>query len=257
MIERFTDGNMADVYRIGDVVRKQKGPWWDATRQILQHLGSVGYPWSQRIVQEDSDTVDFTYIAGDTVLPDLTGCESIDFLRTIGLRARELHNALDGFRLTPDTETVPWPVRPQANAIICHNDLSPWNTVVHEGEFRGFIDWDLVSYGTREWELAWMCWRWGPIYSHGERIQFTAEQQADRCRILLESYGLDAIELTGFVDMIDLRMECGLESVEQLGAQGVPGFDRLLATGMHLSAHDDRAWLKEHREVFVSQLERG
>lgn len=255
MIERFDDGNMADVYRVGDVVRKQKATWWDATRQVLQHLESVEYPWSQRIVHEDIDTVDFTFIAGETIQPDLARFDSATFLQTIGSRARELHDALEGFRLVPGTECVPWPVQPPDDSIICHNDISPWNTVVQDGKFRGFIDWDLVSYGTREWELAWMCWRWAPIYPNIDSLRFPIDQQIKRCRILLEAYGLDVLDLHTFVDLIDRRMECALEVVEQLGAQGVPGFDRLLANGQHLGGHDERAWLARHRDTFRAELE--
>lgn len=126
---------------------------------------------------------------------------------------------------------------------------------MENGTFRGFIDWDLVSMATREWELAWMCWRWAPIYPSGGRTGFTAVEQADRCRILLEAYGLDAIRRDGFIDLIDQRMQCAVDVVEQLGAEGVPRFDRLLASGMHLSGHDDRDWLTANREVFRQAIE--
>lgn len=254
-MERFSDGNMADVYRVGDTVHKQKGTWWDATRQVLQHLDSVEYLWSPKVISDTSETTELSFIDGETVPADLGGAGNADVLHVIGRRIRELHDALEGFRLAPGTECVPWPVQPPGDNIICHNDLSPWNTVLRDGTFSGFIDWDLVSYGTREWELAWACWRWAPIYPHGKRTRFDASDQIERCRVLLESYGLDAIDLRGFVALIDRRMECALDVVEQLGAQGVPGFDRLLETGMHLSGHDDRAWLAAHRDAFRAGIE--
>lgn len=253
--ERFSDGNMADVVRIGDRVHKQRGTWWDATRQVLDHLAAQNFAWSPRVLAEGDDLVELSFIAGSTIPADLTGASDEGVLREIGKRARELHDALDGFQLAPGTAFVPWPVRPEEELIICHNDLSPWNTVMENGAFRGFIDWDLVSKATREWELAWMCWRWAPIYPSGGRTGSTATQQAVRCRILLEAYGLDAIRRDGFVDLIDQRMRCGVDVVEQLGAEGVPGFDRLLATGMHLSGLDDSAWFNDHREIFQRAIE--
>lgn len=45
------------------------------------------------------------------------------------------------------------------------------------------------------------------------------------------------------------------EVVEQLGAQGAPGFERLLETGMHLGGHDDRAWCRVHSAAFRTGLE--
>ena len=255
MMERFDDGNMADVYRLGDRVRKPKGTWWPATRQVLRYLEDAGYPHSQRITSESSDLVDFRYVDGNTISPDLHGADDDHTLIVIGTRVREMHDTLIDFRLDPGTETVPWPISPPGNNILCHNDISPWNTVMLDDEVQAFIDWDLVSFGTREWELAWMCWRWAPIYPQGERTAFSADSQAARCRTLLEAYGLDALNLDDFVALIDRRMESALEVVEQLGAQGVPGFDRLLATGMHLSGHEDRAWLAEHAPLFRSRLE--
>lgn len=250
MMERFADGNMADVYRLGNVVRKQRGVWWDATRQVLNHLESVAYPWSPRILAESDQTVDLSYIEGKTIPATLDGGSSPDLLQEIGRRTRQLHDVLDGFRLRPGSTTVSWPVAPPGDTIMCHNDLSPWNTVLKNGTFRGFIDWDLVSYGTREWELAWMCWRWAPIYPYEQRTRFDADEQLQRCRILLEAYGLDALDIRAFAYLIDRRMRCGLEVVEVLGSQGVPGFDRLLNAGMHLSGHDDRAWLAQNHRVF-------
>lgn len=257
MEQKFTDGNMADVIRIGDRVHKQKGPWWDATRQVLNHLEQVGNPWSPRVLGEREDTAELSFIAGETIEASLEGNMDTGLLQIIGRRIRELHDSLATFTLAGGTEVVPWPVELNDKLIVCHNDLSPWNTVMKDGEFQGFIDWDLVSVATREWDLAWACWRFAPIYPTGARINFTAREQADRCGILLDAYGRKAINLHGFVDLIDMRMDCGLESVEVLGAQGVPGFDRLLATGMHLGAHDDRDWLAANRDVFVNTIESG
>ncbi len=252
--EVFRDGNMADVVRVGNRVRKQKSPWWNATRQVLNHLEQAAYPWSPHVLSEDRHFVELSFVPGETITPFLNGHEGPELLITIGRRIRELHDALEGFTLAPGTECVPWPIEPERKSIICHNDLSPWNTVMLDGAFQGFIDWDLVSVATREWDLAWACWRFAPIYPNGERTGFSALEQAQRCRILLDAYGTDRIDLRGFVDLIDMRMDCGIECVEQLGAQGVPGFSRILATGMHLSAHDDRRWLARHQSVFAAAI---
>lgn len=254
MIERFEDGNMADVLRIDDIVRKQRPPWWAASRQVLEYLQRVEFKWSPRIVAERDSEIDLTYVPGHTIPAGLDSYESEDWLIKVGSLAREMHDALEGFQPQPGAEFVPWPIEPKEKAILCHNDFSPWNTVVQDGEINGLIDWDLVSMGTREWELAWICWRWAPIYPLGSRTGFDAHEQARRCRILLDAYGTDRLILDGFVDLIDQRMQCAVDVVEMLGAQGVPGFDRLLTTGMHLSGHDDRAWLADHRDTFVSVI---
>ncbi|MCO5225021.1 MAG: aminoglycoside phosphotransferase family protein [Thermomicrobiales bacterium] len=256
MSEVFSDGNMADVVRIGDRVRKQRGTWWTATECVLNHLEHVGYAWSPRVMDADEDWVELSYVPGRTIEADLSGYRDERWLDIIGRRIREYHDAMEGFRLPKGSETVAWPHQPSGDTIICHNDLSPWNTVVNGDSFTGFIDWDLISHGTREWELAWACWRWAPIYPQGKRTPYSAEDQARRCTRLLTAYGFDGLVLDGFVDLIDIRMRAAVDVVEILGAQGVPGFDRLLATGMHLSGHDDRAWLAEHRSTFDHEFAR-
>lgn len=247
-------GNMADVIRTGDRIRKAKNPWWPATHQVLTYLDSQDWQYSPRVLAESDTMVELTYLDGETIDPSLTGFAGEQLLRQVGRAVRSLHDTLLPFHLEHGTRTVPWTPPPSRSEILCHNDLSPWNTVLKEGELVGFIDWDLVSPGSREWELAWVCWRFAPIYPTGERTSFTAAEQASRCATLLTSYGRDAVDIPHLLDEIDRRMQCGVDVVEDLGAAGVPGFDRLLASGLHLSAHDDRAWYQANRTAFAGAL---
>lgn len=255
MEQVFSDGNMFDVVRIGDQVRKQKGTWWQASVAVLHHLERVGYEHASRVLTVDEHDLYLSYVAGETIPAYLLGFTNPAWLNDIGRQIRGLHDALHGLVLTE--ETMPIPPLPDGHATVCHCDLGPWNIVVQEDRFSGFIDWDLVAMGTREWDLAYACWRWAPIYPHGGGTGHSAHKQAQRCRLLLESYGLDALNLNGLVDLIDLRMQAAIGVVDDLGSQGVPGFANLYTTGAHLGGHDDRAWLAQHREVFVATMERN
>ncbi|MCA9835140.1 MAG: aminoglycoside phosphotransferase family protein [Thermomicrobiales bacterium] len=249
MEERFSDGNMFDVVRIGDRVRKQKSSWWQATATVLNHLESAGYPYSPRVLDIDEDSLYLSFIPGDTIPADLAGFTDPAWLIEMGKQIRALHEALDGLVLTE--ATMPIPTLPDGHAMACHCDLGPWNIVVQGGAFSGFIDWDLVAMGTREWDLAYACWRWAPIYPETG----SAEEQASRCQLLLQSYGTDLLDLNGFVDLIDLRMQAAIDVVDELGSQGVPGFANLYATGAHLGGQDDRAWLAANRDTFIQIIE--
>lgn len=254
IIELFADGNMAEVLRIGDSVRKSRPAWWLASREVLSHLEHHGYPQSPRVLNETDTYIELGYINGETVPADLAAFEDEGILEQLGQHVRRLHDTLAGLQLLPEADYVPWAVPPPTCTILCHNDISPWNTVMLDGLIQGFVDWDLVSPGSREWELAWMCWRWAPIYPSPHRTTFSAEQQANRCITLLKAYGTDALDLDQFVNLIDRRMHCALATVEVLGAQRITGFDHLLDQGLHLSGHDDRDWLDLHRSVFESAL---
>ena len=46
--------------------------------------------------------------------------------------------------------------------VVCHNDLSPKNTVYSEDGSRAiaFIDWDIAAPGPRIHDLAFICWQY-------------------------------------------------------------------------------------------------
>lgn len=249
----FSDGNMFDVVRIGDRVRKQKSTWWQATVAVLSHLEQVGYVHSPRMLSADENNLYFSFVEGETIPADLVGYTDLAWIEEIGRQVRALHDALDGLVLIE--ETMPIPPLPAGHSTVCHCDLGPWNVVVQDDLFTGFIDWDLVAMATREWDLAYACWRWAPIYPHGGATGYSAQKQAERCRLLLESYGTDKINLDGFVDLIDIRMQAAIDVVDNLGSQGVPGFTNLYESGAHLGGHDDRAWLAANRDTFIQIIE--
>lgn len=72
--------------------------------------------------------------------------------------------------------------------MVCHNDLSPKDTVcqLSGGELRptAFIDWDLAAPGARIHDLAHVCWQYlglGP--------SVTDIGEAARCmRLILDGY---------------------------------------------------------------------
>jgi aminoglycoside phosphotransferase (APT) family kinase protein len=86
---------------------------------------------------------------------------------------------------------------PLAGSVICHNDLSPDNTVYQpRGVPRAFIDWDLAAPAPPLWDLAWAAYRFVPLYDDAtcERLGYPFGRQAERLRILSDAYGLDERE---------------------------------------------------------------
>jgi aminoglycoside phosphotransferase (APT) family kinase protein len=61
-------------------------------------------------------------------------------------------------------ETVEFGGAPRDGGVVCHNDLSPDNTVYEPaGKPRAFIDWDLAAPAPPLWDLAWAAYRFVPL----------------------------------------------------------------------------------------------
>lgn len=253
--ETFADGNMADVVRCGSSFFRGRAPWSDAAHQVLRHLEERGVRWSPRLVSVTEAHEELSFLPGESIPAGLEGYEDEAYLVQLGRLIREMHVAMADFRLAPGTECVPMMYAPESPAIVCHQDIGPWNVIVENEAVTGLIDWDLVGPATPVWELAYAAWRFAPIYPEG-RTCFSPGDQAGRISLLLDAYELPEAGRKEFVDVILHRMKSAIDTVEDLGRAGVSGFSRLLESGLHLSGHDDAAWLQKHRADFDRILER-
>jgi Ser/Thr protein kinase RdoA (MazF antagonist) len=81
-----------------------------------------------------------TFIEGH-VPPDLATCSDEQLVRATELIGR-FHDATSGSALTGEEE------------VVCHNDLSPCNTVFVKGMPSAFIDFDEAAPGSRSQDLG-------------------------------------------------------------------------------------------------------
>ncbi|MGC4105734.1 MAG: aminoglycoside phosphotransferase family protein [Thermomicrobiales bacterium] len=238
--EVFADGNMAAIVLRGDEVRRGRSPWADASRAVLQHLETVGFPFSPRYLGADGVVDRYTFVPGETSPADLVGYEDDRIVSEVGTMIRAYHDAMASFVPEPDVEWPLMPGMPPSDGTICHNDIAPWNVVFHDGALSGLIDWDLVAPATRTWDLAYAAWRFAPLYpTFGP-----ASERVRRVRLLLDAYGLPEIEHADFPLVILARMRSAYGTVEQWGAAGVPGFDRLYRERLHVDALDHIVWME-------------
>lgn len=244
--DRFTDGNMADVRRVGDLVVRSRSPWSNTSHAVLRHLASKDHPGAPRLVDVNDTHEVLSYLPGDSLPPNLGEFRSHDTLVMIAEAIRSLHIALSDF--VPPLE-LPFPEMPHApenGSFACHNGLAPWNTIVKDRMFVGFIDWDLVTLATPAWDLAYAAWRFVPLYPDDSSFG-RVEARGRRLKLFLDTYGLTDAERSGFIDLIRQRQLSGYLTVEQWGRARLPGFDRLFDQGLHLGALDDIVWLDMHR----------
>lgn len=216
-----------------------------AAHAVLRHLEAQDFAGAPRFVDGDDTSEVLSHVPGQSIPSSLEGFRDDDTLNTIARAIRALHLALGEFR-PPHGMTFPrMPGAPEGGRFVCHNDLAPWNTIMHGKTFAGFIDWDLVTLASPAWDLAYAAWRFVPLYPD-ETSFGPVEQRGHRLNLFLDAYGLADEERSGFVDLVRRRQCSAYETVEQWGREGRAGFDRLFEQRLHVGALDDVAWIDSH-----------
>jgi hypothetical protein len=243
--EVFADGNMAAVVRRGNEVRRGRTRWSEASRAVLRHLEAVGFAQAPRYLGSEGETERFSFVPGETPGADLAGYRDDAILSQVGTMIRAYHDAMSSF--VPPAG-VKWPIAPGTpesdgtQGVICHNDIAPWNVVCEDGQLKALIDWDLVAPATRAWDLAYAAWRFAPLYP--DEAFGSPNERVRRIHLLLDAYGMAVDDRRGFPEIILARMQAAYDTVEEWGASGVPGFERLYRLGLHRDALEHIAWTR-------------
>lgn len=156
--EPLTGGNMSEVVRVGDTVRRSAGPWTPTVHAYLRHVRARGVtevPEPFGLDERGREIVSF--LPG---WPAPRWLWSGENLRDAGRLLRRLHDASLG--LDPPDAVWQLPAREPAE-VICHNDAAPYNMVFRAGRLVGLIDVDTASPGPRLWDLAYTAYRLAPF----------------------------------------------------------------------------------------------
>ncbi len=178
---------------MGGTVRCGTGPWTPAVHTLLRHLEGVGFDGVPRVLGTDEWGREvLSYVPGDT--PDRASPETVTgrVLEGVGRLLRRYHEAARGFELPAG---ISWhhPKLPAARTVVCHNDVSPRNTVLRGGHPVAFLDWDLASPGPAAWDLAQAAWQFVPLSCDAGCARdgwSSSPDRARRLRILCDGYGL-------------------------------------------------------------------
>lgn len=258
-------GADSKVVRVGQTVRRDARSWSSAVLDLLRHVERQGFAGAPRALGfDDRGREVLTYIEGevgqgagfipdeggrfDLRLPDYVWRDEV--LVHLGALIRAYHDA---------AATFPWSGRAwrleagQPVETVCHNDLTPWNTVFRAGLPVAFIDWDAAAPGPRAWDLGFIAWRWVPFWrdakcrAHG--LPTGVAEKARRLRLLLDAYGCEP-EI-GIVS-------AGIERIRQLQdhmwtlvSDGSAWEVELARRGVLDEAVQEIAWVEEHAQALV------
>lgn len=214
------DGGLTEVERVGETVRRTAGPWTPAVQALLAHLERVGFEGAPRPLGIDSE--------GREVLSFVAGggpSHADDELAEVAQLIRALHDSTESFEVPPDAEWQFMVGAPRRGDVLCHNDLSPDNTIYGpEGTPRGFIDWDLAAPAPRIWDVAWAVYRFVPLYDDAtcERLGYPIGSRSARLRIFCDAYQLDGRE--GLLATVCQRIRALYDTARAWGEADRPGW---------------------------------
>ncbi|TCC52650.1 trifolitoxin immunity protein [Kribbella capetownensis] len=216
------------VVRRGDVVLREAGERAGFVREVLAGLEAWGGAPRFLGVEEDGrERLSFIdgYVAWER--PWKPAVTSPETLRSVGRLVREFHDLTAGTALAGDQE------------VVCHNDLSPKNTVYTNDATRAiaFIDWDLAAPGPRINDIAFICWQYADL---GNLDRVIPQWQS-----LLAGYGpANTRSLipsilnwqTQAADGIDRAAKAGNRAMQHLQSLGVPATIRTHRHWIHDNA---------------------
>jgi Phosphotransferase enzyme family len=241
--EPLPGGFVTDVVRAGDTVRRNPPANAGYVRRLLRHLERHGWPGAPRLLDIDGRGRDvLRYIDGLVPYDDETrppGVRDERSLAEVARLIRQFHDLTAGTELAGSAE------------VVCHNDLSPRNTVYREagGLLRpvAFLDWDLAGPGDRVHDVAHACWQYVGL---GPGIRDVSEA-ARLIRVVADGYRL--ADRDRLLDTVLWWQDRCWRGIEAAAADGIPAMVQLRDLGGARWVRDAYRWTADHRH----QLQRA
>jgi Ser/Thr protein kinase RdoA (MazF antagonist) len=248
--ERLYGGNVADsVVRVGATVRKPATEATSSVEALLEHLFEVGFTGAPRTLGRDEKGRHvLEYVSGATQEPFSYTSEELE---RVGRLIREFHAAAKSF-VPPAGAQWKVVIRPDAEELICHHDLAPWNLVRGEEQWV-FIDWDGSGPGSVLWDVAYAAQSFVPLINGGDPAS-----DALRLRCFIDGYGLDRSQREKLPGLMVARTRAMFELGERAAITGEQPWARLHAEGDG-SRHWRQAadYVDRHLEIWKDALLAG
>ncbi|GAB4130463.1 MAG: aminoglycoside phosphotransferase family protein [Roseiflexaceae bacterium] len=244
---------MSHVWRVGNTIHRQAGPWTPQVQRLLAHLhaqGVVGVPEPLGIDATGREVL--SYLPGEVGASPLIEAQRNELvLIQAATLLRRIHDATttvakqwnSGWRAA-----VREPIE-----VICHGDFAPYNCVFIDNQLTGVFDFDFAHAGPRIWDLAYALYRFVPLADANHTEGFgTPAQQAQRLRLFCASYGLH--DRAQVVSTVIARIQFMIDMLLEGQARGDERCIANIAAG-HLALYQhDRAYVERYRADFEAAL---
>lgn len=252
--ETLKGGNVSNVYRSGDTVRRDLKPGSTKIHKLLNHLESKGFNYAPKFLGIDEKGREIiSFIEGEAGnYPLKEYMWSNEVLKRIAEMLRLYHDAVSDFPLLNDWK--PMDNTPDKIEVVCHNDFAVYNIIFNEKKPVGIIDFDVAAPGPRIWDIAYTLYTCIPLSRHyyteiGEEVLYNSTLDAERIKqrvnLFFESYGIEGME-NGFLEMVLMRVEGLCKYMIKKANEGDVAFQKMKEEG-HLEHYQkDLQFIREH-----------
>lgn len=242
--ESLIGGFVAGAARVGSTVRRAASPRSTHVRQLLDHFATAGWTGAPRFLGYDEQGREILeFLNGDVPAHPDTRHTSDEALARVARLVREFHDLTAGTPLAR--------LDGIAGEVVCHNDLSPKNTIYRDTPAGlrpvAIIDWDIAAPGRRIHDVAHVCWQFLDL-GHGTTNVSAATRGVQTIADAYGLYGRDELVET----ILWWQDRCWRGIVAEADA-GLPHALRLRAAGAIEEVRDAYGWVLAHR----AQLEAG
>jgi Ser/Thr protein kinase RdoA (MazF antagonist) len=257
------------VVRAGGTVRRPHQPQSLAVAGYLDHLERAGFDAAPRYLGRDDRGRDvLTYLDGDVPGdPPEPRYAAPELLASVGRLVRRLHEASAGYGAERgfaapegsvwgrDLVRVETPEPASPPELITHNDVTPQNVVVRDGEAAGLVDFDLAGPSTRLLDVWNTATHWVPMRAPADVWPtWAGVDQAARLRVLADGYGLTAAERATIVDLGIVRTDVSWRRMRAAAEQLGGGWARMWEAGVGDAIRRRERWLAEQRDALTAAL---
>jgi hypothetical protein len=237
--EMLTGGNVSNVYRSEDTVRRELKSDSVKIHKLLQHLDSKGFDYAPKFLGIDEKNREIlSFIEGEAGnYPLKKYMWSNDVLIEIAKMLRLYHDAVSDFPLSD--EWKPMDNTPDKMEVICHNDFAIYNIIFNHEKPVGIIDFDVAAPGPRLWDIAYTLYTCVPLSrlyhsETGEAVYYDSSTDADRIKqrvkLFFESYGIEGME-EDYLEMVLLRLDGLCKYMIKRASEGDIAFQNMMEQG--------------------------
>jgi len=194
----LSGGNMNYPILDNNLIYKEVTVATNTIHELLCYVRAQGIDWipkSYGLNPEDKHVL--SYIDGFVPKETPEWIWNEDILIEVALRLRQGHDATVNFKY----KKAQWLLdNDEINEVICHNDFAPYNCVFSGRKFKGLIDFDVCSPGSRIWDIAYTSYRFIPLFpdknkeKYFEVSPFSKEVMLNRLKLFLDAYSDDKKE---------------------------------------------------------------